>query len=304
MSNETTALTKIERIEYSREQIDLIKRTFAQGSTDDEFQLFVMTAQRLGLRPEARQIHMVKRPAYDPDTREYVQKMSIQTGIDGYRLIADRTERYAPGREPTFVYNADNLLVSATSYVKKFVRGEWHEVAATAHFDEYAQKKKDGQPTQMWATKPHIMLAKCAEALALRRAFPAELSGVYTDEEMAQADNVPPVIVKPATIKAAPQAETPIGFIVSGAGTGNTEAQPMRTPVAIINSVELNRNDKDALRKLYTEAKAVAAAHGVTPNDKPGADNAAEWIISLMNYVNTPVLTEPAPARSEVIEAA
>jgi phage recombination protein Bet len=295
MSNETTALTKVERIEYSREQIDLIKRTFAQGSTDDEFQLFVMTAQRLGLRPEARQIHMVKRPAYDPDTREYVQKMSIQTGIDGYRLIADRTERYAPGREPTFVYNADNLLVSATSYVKKFVRGEWHEVAATAHFDEYAQKKKDGQPTQMWATKPHIMLAKCAEALALRRAFPAELSGVYTDEEMAQADNVPPVIVKPEPVKASPQ--------VVDVTEQYAPKSVMRTPAQVIASVELNRNDKDALRKLYTEAKAVAAAHGVTPNDKPGADNAAEWIISLMNYVNTPVLTEPAPARSEVIEA-
>lgn len=206
--NEQTALTKSEPIQYSREQIDLIKRTFAHGATDDEFQLFIMTAQRLGLRPEARQIHMVKRPAYDPATRDYVDKMSIQTGIDGYRLIADRTGEYAPGREPTYVYE-NGRLVSATAYVKKFVRGEWHEVAATAHFDEYAQKKKDGTPTQMWATKPHIMLAKCAEALALRRAFPAELSGVYTDEEMTQADNVieqPARVVKPEPAKTAQNA--------------------------------------------------------------------------------------------------
>lgn len=141
--NEQTALTKSEPIQYSREQIDLIKRTFAQGATDDEFQLFIMTAQRLGLRPEARQIHMVKRPSYDAATREYIDKMSIQTGIDGYRLIADRTGEYAPGREPTYIYD-NGRLVSATAYVKKFVRGEWHEVAATAHFDEYAQKKKVG----------------------------------------------------------------------------------------------------------------------------------------------------------------
>lgn len=276
--NEQTALTKTERIEYNRDQIDLIKRTFAQGATDDEFQLFIMTAQRLGLRPEARQIHMVKRPSYDAATREYIDKMSIQTGIDGYRLIADRTGEYAPGREPTYIYD-NGRLVSATAYVKKFVRGEWHEVAATAHFDEYAQKKKDGTPTQMWATKPHIMLAKCAEALALRRAFPAELSGVYTDEEMAQADNDKPTIVKPAT----------------AADNGVIEShKPLRTPAQIIASVELNRADAVALRNLYKEALAVAAAHGFTPQDKPtGSDTAADWIVSLMQTIQ-PAQPEPA----------
>lgn len=277
--NEQTALTKTERIEYNRDQIDLIKRTFAQGATDDEFQLFIMTAQRLGLRPEARQIHMVKRPSYDAATREYIDKMSIQTGIDGYRLIADRTGEYAPGREPTYAYGDGGRLISATAYVKKFVRGEWHEVAATAHFDEYAQKKKDGTPTQMWSTKPHIMLAKCAEALALRRAFPAELSGVYTDEEMAQADNTPPAIVKPASA-------TDNGVIESH--------KPLRTPAQIIASVELNRADAAALRNLYKEALAVAAAHGFTPQDKPtGSDTAADWIVSLMQTIQ-PAQPEPA----------
>ena len=86
--------------------------------------------------------------------------------------------------------------MSATAYVKKLAGGQWHVVAATAHYSEYVQKKKDGGITSMWL-KPHIMLGKCAEALALRRAFPAELSGVYTPDEMAQAANPEPEANEP-----------------------------------------------------------------------------------------------------------
>ena len=80
-------------MEISRDQIELIKRTVAKGVTDDEFQLFLHAAKRMGLDPLAKQIHAVKRYS-GADGREV---MSIQTGIDGYRLIADRTGNYAPG---------------------------------------------------------------------------------------------------------------------------------------------------------------------------------------------------------------
>ena len=116
--------------------------------------------------------------------------MTIQTGIDGYRLIAERTGKYSPGKAPTYVYNENGTLVSSTAYIKKMTSdGVWHEISAEAFYAEYVGTKKDGSPNTMWATKPHIMLSKCAEALALRKAFPSELSGVYTKEEMDQADN-------------------------------------------------------------------------------------------------------------------
>ena len=175
---------------YDAEKVELVKDTIARGASDDELMLFLHLAQRSGLDPFSRQIYLIERRANVGG--EWKTTRQPQTGIDGLRLIADRTERYAPGREPSYTYDAAGGLVTATAYVKKFVRGEWHEIAATAHYDEYVQRKKDGQPNQMWAEKPHIMLAKCAEALALRRAFPAEMSGLYTaDEIRSGADELP-----------------------------------------------------------------------------------------------------------------
>jgi phage recombination protein Bet len=168
----------------SREQIDLITRTVAKGASRDELALFLHACKRTGLDPLMRQIHAVKRW----NAHAQREEMTIQTGIDGLRLVAERTGCYAPGREPAFVYDLEGKLVSAAAYVKKqTVDGTWHEVAATAHYAEYVQKKKDGAVTAFWQRMPHVMLSKCAEALALRRAFPMELSGVYAHEEMAQA---------------------------------------------------------------------------------------------------------------------
>lgn len=175
--------TRIEQ--FSPDKVELLKRTICKGATNDELELFIHACKRTGLDPFMKQIHAVKR--YQ-DGREV---MTIQTGIDGYRLIAERTDRYMPGREPSYEYNTKNELVKSTAYVQKLDKlGKWHEVGASAFWDEYVGKKKGGETNHMWATKPHIMLAKCAEALALRRAFPAELSGVYTAEEMSQADQV------------------------------------------------------------------------------------------------------------------
>jgi phage recombination protein Bet len=179
----TTAMTVTQAATLSAEQVDLIKRTIAKGATDDELQLFLATAKRLGLDPFARQIFPVKRW----DNRLRMEVMAIQTSIDGFRLIAERTGCYAPGR-PTEYGMVDGKLQRATAYVKKFVHGAWHEIAEDAYWDEYVQTTKDGTVTSMWKRMPRVMLAKCAEARALRRAFPAELSGVYTADEMDQSE--------------------------------------------------------------------------------------------------------------------
>ncbi|NGX60489.1 MAG: hypothetical protein KR126chlam3_01664 [Chlamydiae bacterium] len=169
--------------EVDPSKLDLIKRTICKGATDDELQLFIHACKKTGLDPFMRQIFAVKR--WDASAKREV--MTIQTGIDGYRLIADRTGKYAPGRDTEFGYDGEGRLLWAKAYIKKMTPdGQWHEISAVAFWDEYVQATRDGKPTIFWQKKGHIMLSKCAEALALRKTFPAELSGIYTKEEMSQ----------------------------------------------------------------------------------------------------------------------
>jgi phage recombination protein Bet len=183
---------KSKNVWYENEdELELLKLTICKGLLENEFRMFVVVAKNMGLNPFMKQIYPVKRPSYNLKTKNNDWVMTIQTGIDGYRLIADRTGRYSPGKAPTYTYDDKGNLNSATVYVKKLTSdGSWHEVSSDAFYSEYVCLKKDGTPNSMWSTKGHIMLSKCAESLALRKAFPSELSGIYTDEEMQQADNI------------------------------------------------------------------------------------------------------------------
>ena len=156
-------------------QVDLIKSQIAKGATDDELKLFLHVADKSGLDPLSRQIYFIKRSG----------KMTIQTGIDGFRAVADRTGQYVGSSDPVFEENGE-IPSKATVTVNKVVGGIVGNFTATARWEEYYPGKSQGF---MWNKMPHTMLGKCAEALALRKAFPAQLSGLYTDHEMDQANN-------------------------------------------------------------------------------------------------------------------
>ena len=190
-------------LSFTPDKIELLKRTICEGSTDDELEMFLYVAGKTGLDPFMRQIHAVKRW----DSKAQREVMSIQTGIDGYRLLADRTGRYAGNEEPAYAEGTGKNPISATVTVYKIVAGQRCPFTATARWDEYKQTKKDGSPTFMWAKMPHLMLSKCAEALALRKAFPAELSGIYTNTEMMQADVVEATVIDVTETGKAPEKE-------------------------------------------------------------------------------------------------
>ena len=158
---------------FTGEQLDLIKRTVAKETTNDELQLFLYTCRRTGLDPLAKQIYAIKRKGV----------MAIQTGIDGYRLIADRTGKYAGNDDP--IFDSEEVPRRAVVTVYKMVDGVRCGFTSSARWDQYYPGK--GTQSFLWDKMPHLMLGKCAEALALRKAFPADLSGIYTHEEMQQA---------------------------------------------------------------------------------------------------------------------
>src|ERR1700679_2618730 len=110
---------------FNAKQIEILKNSICKGVSNEEFEVFIMACVKTKLDPFMRQIYAVKRKSKRADG-SWGDVMTIQTGIDGYRLIAERTECYAPGPEPTYVYNTDGQLMSATAYIKKQTKdGTW-----------------------------------------------------------------------------------------------------------------------------------------------------------------------------------
>jgi phage recombination protein Bet len=178
--------------EWTESQVDLIRRMYAKDTTNDEFSVFLYVCKRTGLDPMARQIYAIKRKDEGSEKR-----MTIQTAIDGFRLIAERTGKYRGQTPPEWcgsdgiwrdVWTSNEPPVAARIgvYVADFA----HPLYGVAHYREYVVNNATGKPNRMWGKMFANQLAKCAEALALRKGFPQDLSGIYTNDEMGQADSV------------------------------------------------------------------------------------------------------------------
>ncbi len=178
-TNGNTALAHIGPT-YDREQIELLKGTLAPGTrlSDNELSLFVEVSKRTGLDPFRKQIYAIKRG----------DRITFQTGIDGLRAVAVRSGKYE-GQLGPFWCGADGVWKDvwlapgppAAAKVGVLCAGFREPIWGVAKFSSYAQDN-------LWKKMPEVMIAKCAEALALRKAFPEDTSGIYAEEEMDQAD--------------------------------------------------------------------------------------------------------------------
>jgi phage recombination protein Bet len=210
--------------DYNGAQLALIQKTVAKDCNGDEFNLFMEVCKRVRLDPFRKQIHAVVYSKDNPEKR----KMSIITGIDGFRAVADRNRNYRPDdQEPEYTFDeSQKSPANPAGLVKAVVRcfklgpdGQWFPVVGVAYWHEFAPVKTkgasddayewvetgevwedSGRPKKRkqlkageseiqyvdgnWKTMPHLMLAKCAEAQALRKGWPEDLSGIYAAEEM------------------------------------------------------------------------------------------------------------------------
>lgn len=180
---------------WSQRQIDTLR---VLGVKDDvlpaELMIFQHVAQRARLDPFSKQIYLIGR--WDNRARRDVYRP--QTSIDGFRLIAERSGRYAGRVGPMWcaddgawreIWSGSKPPTAAKMGVRHYdARGVLHETWATVMFDEYVVTNKDGKPTGKWGTMPANQISKCGEAQALRTVFPDETAGLVVDEEVEKGD--------------------------------------------------------------------------------------------------------------------
>lgn len=191
---------------FTASQLALIQRTVARDTTPDEFNLFIETCKIRGLNPLVRHAYCLLMNKDKPDKRQ----MTIIISIDGQRFIAEKTGNYRPDENPTrfeidkqFINPTNPAgIVSATVTIYKRSHGAWFPVSATAYWEEYAPIKEiwvDGKRTGRfqldpnkpnWTKMPRTMIGKVPEMAVLRKAFPDQFSGLYSEEEMDRSETL------------------------------------------------------------------------------------------------------------------
>jgi phage recombination protein Bet len=304
-------MTQTAVVQFNNDQLALIRQTVAKGTSPEQFNLFVEVCNYHRLNPFARQIYAVVRGG----------NMVIQTSIDGYRLLAERSGKYAGQLGPEWcgddgmwkdVWLSDKPPVAARIGVlrKDFAQPTW----GIAKYKSYVQES-----SPLWRKMPDVMLSKCAESLALRKAFPAEMSGIYTAEEMQQADHDLPTVAPftggatveadPAPRNLRPDAPTKPAPQQNAAPTDEQDqaaqpAQPKITPQQAerIRSLckALNQNEPEGLAEMaYFEAKALYEQLAATYKAQKQASNGPDAPIQDKATTN---MINKAKSRVEAIE--
>lgn len=235
-------------------------------------EVFLSQCQRTQLDPVARQIYCIKRG----------NKWGVQISIDGARLVAERSGEYEG--QTAAQWTADGVTwldvwlaaePPAAARVGVYRRGFRDPLFAVARFDSYAvmndewvDRQKTGRKvlSAMWAKMPDVMIAKVAEMLALRKAFPQDLSGLYSTEEMEQAGGTAPAPRSQQPVAAAPAvapASDPVGEVISEALNGLADevvdAEVVEEPAFDARAWELRvegASTTEALRAVWDAAEA------------------------------------------------
>lgn len=293
-----------EQTGFNDKQIAALRSLGVQNAPPADVALFFHQAARTGLDPFARQIYLINRGG----------KNTIQVGIDGFRVIRDRKGTYqghteewcGPDGQWRDVW-LDTKAPPAAARVSVYVKGYVHPVVGIALWSEYAQIGRDGKPQSVWGSKPALMLAKCAEALALRKAYPQDLSGLYTEDELPAAEqDADGVYVTTQMRSTAPKTakQTRIGAQRPGGGTGAGTTAPAPTEPTRDHSDVYDEwsdrvadiSDLDALIRLHDDA----AKRNVLDHRSISGESLEERFLEQRRLIlearDQDAVEEPAPA--------
>jgi phage recombination protein Bet len=254
--------------QWTQEQTALISSTIAPGCTPDELKLFSYACQRSGLDPFSKQIYAIKRGG----------KMSIQVGIDGLRSVAERSGQLdgsatfwigdTEGSQWSDVWLGSKPPAAAKTIIYR--KGCSHPFVGVARFQDY----NAGQG--LWSKMPAAMLAKCSEALALRKAFPADMSSLYTADEMEQAETVTVTATPPpALAPAAPAAPAGDAKIFAAGKAAIAKCSSLDELEAVTKRLEARQNDlsTDQYQELLQMAVTREDAMEIKAEADPFADD-------------------------------
>lgn len=201
MTTSTALAVSTDQSFWDERQLAALRQIGLTNAPNGDLAVFLHYCQRTGLDPFARQIYMIERGG----------RYTIQASIDGLRIVAQRSAEYGGQTAPMWC-GTDGIWRDvwldaeppAAAKIGVYRLGFPEPTWSVARYDSYCPRKRDGSPMGLWSQMPDVMLAKCAEALALRKAFPNDLSGIYVAEEMSQADAPK---AKPVQSVAAPEIE-------------------------------------------------------------------------------------------------
>ena len=182
----------MQKLEFNDQQKTLIT-SMMPGAKKSDVDQFIAVCEESGLNPFRRQIMPSSRRSKDT-SGTWVTNWTHLVTIDGLRSIAAETGEYE-GQEGPYYCGMDGVWKDiwldskppAAAKVIIFRRNFRQGLVATAKYESYVQKNSDGKPNKIWNTFGDHMTAKVAEALGLRKAFPQQMGGLYTTDEMAQA---------------------------------------------------------------------------------------------------------------------
>lgn len=210
------AVIRPDQQRFDENQRAILRQLGIEDATDGDLDLFFHVCRTTGLDPFRKQIYMIGRntlvkewvdddraPNGRRQIERWVTKYTIQTGIDGYRRNvreAAKTLGDTVRFEGPWFTGADDFTVTPDGEVIQHWRKVWpagkpphaarfvtirngEEFEGIAHFDEFVQTSgRDQVPNSMWRKMPRNQIAKCAESLSYRRAYPDDLSGLILED--------------------------------------------------------------------------------------------------------------------------